>query len=206
MIHILCLGDSITDCGRLFTHSGLGNGYAELLDRMQKKKNLGWKLLNRGNDGFTVMRLADSFSSFIPDFPIDLITILIGINDIALIMNTCRNTEEQDRLMKRFRENYIRLLEIARKITGNILLMEPFLFPCPQEYRNWFPRLREMSGEISFLAEEYGCTYLKLQEFFSSCSETYGISAITEDGVHLTQKGHELLAGLLFPAVFELLT
>ncbi len=205
MIHILCLGDSITDCGRLFSPSGLGNGYAELLDRMQKEKNLGWKLLNRGNDGFTVMRLADSFSSFIPDSPINLITILIGINDIALIMNTCRSTEEQDKLMKRFRENYIRLLKTAKGITGNILLMEPFLFPCPQEYLTWFPRLREMSAEIGSLAEEYGCAYLKLQEFFSSCSETYGVGAITEDGVHLTPKGHELLAGRLFPAILKLL-
>lgn len=205
MACILCLGDSLTDCGRLFTSSGLGNGYVRLLDQRQKEKNLGWKILNRGNDGFTVMRLIDSISYIPGDFSIDLITILIGINDIALMMNTCRSGEEQDRLMNRFCGNYRRLLETARRLSGKLLLMEPFLFPHPQEYLTWFPRLREMSAEIGFLAEKYDCCYLKLQEFLNSRAEASGIAAVTEDGVHLTLRGHEFLADALFPAIQKLL-
>lgn len=204
-VNILCLGDSLTDCGRLYTASPLGNGYVRLMDRYRKEHRLNWRFTNRGYDGFTVMRLLQALSGDPLSPSPDIITILIGINDVALMRNTCVLPEQQDKLMARFSDNYNRLVERLKAHTNRILLMEPFLFPWPLEYLTWMPRLLEMSRKISSLAREHGCLYLPLHEYLNQRAEELGPETVTTDGVHLTERGHELLAERLLPALTELI-
>lgn len=199
MISILCLGDSLTDCGRLYTSSGLGDGYVKLLTDRQKEKNLHWNLKNRGNDGFTILRLLGYLPQIERDFPADLVTILIGINDVAMLM------EQKNRSLSPFFKNYRALLDTITPKTKKILLMEPFLFPEPAEFKTWFPLLEEMNAGIRDLAEEYNCRFVPLQSFFLTSARQYGISALTIDGVHLTDRGQMLLTNVLFSVLQDLL-
>ena len=87
-MQILCLGDSITDCNHLFEDFPLGNGYVQLL---AEKLPCNVQIKNHGIDGFTVSRILENIQTHrISLHRNPIITLLVGINDIGLIMNTHR--------------------------------------------------------------------------------------------------------------------
>lgn len=195
MTHLLCIGDSITDCDRLFSNSVLGKGYVSMI---AKKCSSRWQITNRGVDGFTVTRLLQNVPEYRSLCP-DVISILIGINDIALMMNTNRTSEQQKQMMERFFENYRLLLEQLSYTKRKIILMEPFLFPWPAQFRCWFPLLHTMSQGIRQMAAEYHLPFVPLQAPLNTEASLYGYDMVTTDGVHLTPQGHEVIADALFP-------
>lgn len=197
MTRILCLGDSITDCGRFFSSSPLGNGYVSMLSRKLSAAGTRHEMINCGIDGFTVARLLENAESYAAKGA-DIITILIGINDIGLMMNTCRTPAQQADMMIQFSRHYDELLTILTNSTDHIILMEPFIFPWPAEYRNWIPHVRDMSRAISTLAEKFRLPYLPLHDSLNHESRSYGLDFLTIDGIHLTPQGHEFLAQKLY--------
>lgn len=197
MIHMLCLGDSITDCGRFFEDFPLGNGYVRILADTLEKQGIEISITNNGVDGFTVARLlSNAQAQHLPLAP-DIITILIGINDVGLMMNTGRTPGQQESMMLEFFQNYDHLLEILKGTGSKIILMEPFIFPWPQEYCSWIPLVKTMSQGISLLAQKYQLPYLLLHDFLNEEGRRYGLDFITTDGIHLTRQGHEILADKL---------
>ncbi|MDO4556545.1 MAG: SGNH/GDSL hydrolase family protein, partial [Lachnospiraceae bacterium] len=133
MKKIICLGDSITDADRLFSPNGLGHGYVNQLNTLLNNSNSNtFELVNRGVNGFTVDRLRENVGRDCIDRKPDLTTILIGINDVGLMMNTDRTPQQQKELLKKFGSHYRQLLEQIRQHTNSkIILMEPFIFPRP---------------------------------------------------------------------------
>ncbi|MDO4273785.1 MAG: GDSL-type esterase/lipase family protein [Eubacteriales bacterium] len=219
MTHLLCLGDSITDCGRILGHPPLGNGYVYKLRKKLNTLNNDWNITNCGVDGFTVSRLLTGLRQGTIPYNADIISILIGINDIGLMMNTGRNAEQQHMMHKKFLSDYESLLitlntdfhggssvnagdvcchsplppACIRK-KPRIILLEPFIFTRPAGYINWLPHIQTMSQGISCLAEKYQCTYIRLQEDLNKAALEYGTDSVSEDGIHLTSCGHEILA------------
>ncbi|MBQ0000013.1 MAG: SGNH/GDSL hydrolase family protein [Clostridiales bacterium] len=191
---VLCLGDSLTDCGRLFSEDPLGDGYVSLLHASLKENGREYTFINRGVDGFTVSRLCDNARSHYLSLKPDRITILIGINDIGIMMNTNRTETQREALMKDFFSHYEQLLCTLRIATKDILLMEPFVFPYPLEFSLWEPYQKQMSLGIRALADAYRLPFLPLQEVLTASAAESGYSAITTDGVHLTRMGHAILA------------
>ena len=94
MPRLLCLGDSTTDRGRQFYADPSGN---------------------RGIDGFTLERLHQNMDSWLEASDPDIVTVLIGINDIGIMMNTRRSSAQQQDLMEIFAARYEQL---ARKLSG----------------------------------------------------------------------------------------
>lgn len=202
MAHLFCFGDSLTDCGRFFDNPPLGCGYVNLLKEKFSELHKDITVRNYGVDGFTLSRVLelvrnDSFSP--PAATDDFITILIGINDIGLMMNTNRTEVQKQEMLYKFMHNYDILLKILHTKTPRIILMEPFVFPHPQEYALWLPYVKAMSQGISDLAKIYNIHYLLLHEDLNKAASIQGFSALTTDGIHLTAKGHEYLADKLFP-------
>lgn len=189
---MLCLGDSLTDCNRLFSEDPLGDGYVSILNRHLQNISGDFHFINRGIDGFTVSRLLDHARSQYLSFRADQITILIGINDIALMMNTNRTESQKEAMMNQFFQKYEELIRILR--SSKLLLMEPFIFPWPEEYQSWIPYVQEMSLGIQALAEKYQISFLPLQMVLSEAAYKNGFPSLTSDGVHLTQEGHSILA------------
>lgn len=243
-MRILCLGDSVTDCGRLWYEPPLGNGYVKIMDRLAAHaadhpglrfssssgaegkgfpvKNAGKpEFVNRGIDGLTVERLLRNVEA--ANIPADIITVLIGINDIGLMMNTNRTPEQQKDMMQTFFRNYERLLDTLRsslsiasdtnphtnefsvpahkKRAPQIILMEPFIFPYPDHYKLWIPLVQTMSQGIHALSDQYHLPYLLLQEDLTAAGERNGWDFITTDGIHLTAQGHRILAGKLWDQI-----
>ena len=88
---LLFLGDSITDCNHYFDPENLGYGYVRSISAKLTQKNTPdnqYQVLNKGNDGFTVPALSRLWSRSCLNLKPDFITILIGINDLAVIKNT----------------------------------------------------------------------------------------------------------------------
>lgn len=198
---ILCLGDSITDCGRLLSSPPLGEGYVKELKRLSTCDGYSWQFYNKGTDGFTISRLLNCVTSQNLPLHADLITLLIGINDMGLMMNTQRTHKQQETMMRTFLEQYEILLKALLLHCSNIILMEPFLFSRPAKYLNWFPLLKTMQEEILFLSQTYALPHLPLHTFFIEAADRYGVSSLTTDGIHLTKYGHQLLAELLYQTI-----
>ena len=198
MTRLLCLGDSITDCGRLFDYPPLGNGYVKLLAHKLKNHGSDLEIYNLGTDGFTTARILDRAALFYLPLKPDMITLLAGINDIGLMMNTNRTPAQQEEMMQKTLSQYRKLLEVLSGAGCPILLMEPFLFPWPQEYENWVSHVRCLSLGIRALAGEFHCSFVPLQEPLNEAAQLHGTDAVTPDGIHLTGLGHELLAEQLY--------
>ena len=182
MTILTCLGDSITDCEHCFSRDFLGNGYVKMLSDCLKRDGSDYQVRNYGTDGFTI-------------------TILIGINDIGLIMNTDRTPFQQRNMLFSFYKCYADLITILAKSNSRIILMEPFLFPWPACYRTWLPFRQKISQMIHQLSEQFQISYLTLHEELNEKARRYGYSEITTDGIHLTEQGQKFLADRLYKLI-----
>lgn len=159
-MQIICLGDSITDCNHLFEDFPLGNGYVQILSEMFRNQTPSFSISgdtvgrsssavqltdkstgaihfrNCGINGFTVARVLENIRQhriFLHCSPV--ITLLIGINDIGLIMNTDRMDSQKEQMMREFATHYNELLNLLTADARQVILMEPFIFPHPEESR-----------------------------------------------------------------------
>ena len=204
MPHLLCLGDSITDCGRLFSSDPLSNGYVKILSGLLHDTGYNFSIENKGIDGFTLERLLSNTDSWLNGSDPDIITVLIGINDIGIMMNTRRSSAQQDALMKKFT---IRYELLAKKLSGTgsrnrkLFFMEPFVFPWPRYYASWLPLLSQMSGHIRKISQDHGAVFVPLQDDLDQETARSGMSSITIDGIHLTPQGHQILAEKLYTSI-----
>ena len=192
MTKLLFLGDSITDSHHLFINPPFGCGYVSLLSEKLYKLGYDFEITNLGVDGFTVSRLLERCKSQYLPVNADITSILIGINDIGLMMNTNRTSEQQQQMMEIFLSNYEQLL--CSLTQTQLILMEPFIFPYPVEYRNWIPLVRQMSEGIAALAARYHIPYIRLHDTLNQEGQQYGMDSVTIDGIHLTAQGHEILS------------
>lgn len=197
MTILTCLGDSITDCDHCFSTDSLGNGYVKMLSDRFKREGLDYQVRNYGTDGFTINRLLQRVQGD-SDFTSDIITILIGINDIGMMMNTDRTSYQQQNMLVSFRDCYTKLITILTKLNLHIILMEPFLFSWPAFYKTWLPFRQEMAQMILQLSEQFQLPYLTLHEELNEQARRYGYSEITTDGIHLTEQGQRFLADRLY--------
>lgn len=192
MKQLLCLGDSITDCNRLFSPDPLGDGYVSML---AGKLGDSWNVVNRGVNGFTVQRVWEQAEREYGHYQPDLITILVGINDVAMMETTNRLPHQKKEMTAQFETTYRKLLRFLKRYAcPHTILMEPFLFPEPAENRTWYPQLTEVSAVIQKLAAEYELPFLPLWKPLLQYADETGIQEITTDGIHLTGRGQTFLA------------
>ena len=193
MRNILFLGDSITDCNHSFEPENLGYGYVRMISEHLDAENVKYHVLNKGSDGFTVPAVRRLWKRSCLNLQPDFITILIGINDLAVIKNTGITPSVA---LTEFREQYQALIDDIRVTTDcPILLMEPFIFPQPAEYATWEPELHKMSEVIQSLAFTNHLEFLPLWDELSCAAKTEGYSSLTIDGIHLTTNGHQIISG-----------
>ena len=185
MNKLLFLGDSITDCDHTFDPQDLGCGYVRMLSEHFPVENL-------GVDGYTVSGVKRLWKLFCARQTPEVVTILVGINDIAVMKANHLSLENG---LQGFISTYDALIEEIRCSTDcPIFLMEPFIFPCPAEFASWEPDVRAMSRSIQALAAKHSLTFIPLWDALQNAASSCGFPEITTDGVHLTAKGHEIIA------------
>ena len=198
---ILFQGDSITDCGRDRSLGGsMGTGYAMMASSFLSALHpeLSPVFFNRGLSGNRTGDLLARWQADCLDLKPDVLSILIGINDVWRRYDSNRPTS-----VETFADNYGRILEKTRAALPGVrlLLMEPFVLPVPEDRHAWREDLDPKIAVIRRLAREYEVTYVPLDGIFAAASTRKEPAFWAEDGVHPTPAGHALIAQSWLKAV-----
>ena len=195
---IVFLGDSITDAGRKESPNQLGYGYVNIFSEQLNKQNQQLNIINKGVDGQFTEQIAQSLHPECIFLHPDYVSILVGINDIGLLVTS--DVSEQEKLYMledSIRAYHEMLFDLSRETTAKIITLEPFIFPKDGAFEEWIPWQKKMSKNIRKLARNYGASFVPLQEPLEQKIQELGYDAITTDGMHLTSTGHEILASLV---------
>ena len=198
---ILFQGDSITDGNRIKNNTTdlnhqIGHSYAYVVTGKLTAEypQAGLQFFNRGISGNTVQNLADRWQEDCLLLKPDVLSILVGVNDVHYAVFDDRPFCEQT-----FVQNCESLIARARSVNPNvkIILCEPFALctgtPAPQ-WKNWGPLLGEVQGIVRRVAGDCNVFFLPLQELFNEKCKLREESYWLWDGIHPTEAGHWLIA------------
>jgi lysophospholipase L1-like esterase len=197
---VLFQGDSITDTGRTRDHifipntqSSLGNGYAWLaasqllVDRPDDKLTF----YNRGISGNKVFQLAERWQTDALNLKPDVLSILIGVNDIWHKLNG-----KYDGTAERYEKDYSELLKRTKDALPEVKLVvcEPFVLRCGSVNSTWFPEFDEYREAAKRVADEADAVFVPFHSMFERASKLAPPERWAADGVHPSGDGAALMA------------
>jgi lysophospholipase L1-like esterase len=190
---ILFQGDSITDAGRLLDiPEFLGKGYVRKIADYFKETGEDHKIINRGISGNRTRDLAARWQKDCIDLAPDILTILVGVNDVWRKYDKNDPTSIED-----FEKSYEEILSRGKNETSaTIILMEPFVLPTPEDRKAWRTDLDAEIQVVRTLAKKYGCHLIPLDAEFAVASVSNEYAALAADGVHPTDLGHQFICDL----------
>lgn len=200
MKRILFQGDSITDCGR---GEGMGNGYPYLV-----KGDLGtecpneYEFINKGISGNRVVdlyaRIKIDFINLKPDYA----SIYIGVNDVwhEIARQNGVDTEK-------FEKIYTMLLDEIYEALPDIklIIISPFVVEgsatknieeIPDRLERFQIGVKEKAEVCKRIAQKYDLPLIELQPVFDEALKSAPADYWTNDGVHPSVYGHELIKKL----------
>ncbi|MBQ8685374.1 MAG: SGNH/GDSL hydrolase family protein [Clostridia bacterium] len=198
---IVFFGDSITDMGRnREVENGAvesyGDGYVFLVaaELLGKDPNQ-YEIVNRGINGSRIYDLYARLKKDVWNEEPDVVSILIGINDVDSERNKLLCTDEV-----RFEKIYRMLIEETREKLPNVrfILCAPFHLYISEElsphYSARCRRIPWYEKLIKQLAEEYGCKTVFLQSAFEEKAAKFGADKYVPDGTHPSIMGAKIIA------------
>jgi lysophospholipase L1-like esterase len=197
---VLLQGDSITDAGRnrnrqneLNDFAALGNGYASIIATrlMGDHPYKGLKIYNRGIGGHKVPDLQARWQADCIDLKPDLLSILVGVNDIWHKLGGRYNGTVED-----YDTGFTRLLADTRAALPDVRLVicEPFVLKTGAVNESWFPEFDQRRAVAKRVAEACGATWVAYQAMFDEAIKHAPPSHWLRDGVHPTTAGAALMA------------
>ena len=198
---ILLYGDSITDMGRdrnldsSYANS-LGAGYPFVIaSELSKKDPFGYDVINRGISGNRIVDLYARIKADVWNLKPDVLSILIGINDIWHELAFGNNGVD----IVRYEKVYSMLIEDTLKVLPDIkiMLLEPFVLKgtATEEKYDEFLKVKDYAKVVKKLAVKYGLCFVPLQEKFDECAKKYAdTTPYLSDGVHPNIAGATLIA------------
>ncbi len=194
---ILFIGDSITDVGRNRSDEyDLGEGFPKLIAAklLDKYSDDDLTILNRGISGDQLIDLKNRWEEDCLKLNPNLVTILVGINDVGFVVNEQNVPRSQE--LEEFEKNYRFLLDTLREETeAKIVLMEPFVLPYPKDRLNWREQLDPRIQIIRRLADDFDALFVPLDGILNAKGIASNYQKYTgDDGVHPTLMGHTVIA------------
>jgi len=197
---ILFQGDSITDSGRNKEDTGfntarnLGSGYPMLAGAaiLNKYEALDLKIFNKGISGNKVYQLAERWDKDCLELKPDVLSILIGVNDIWHKLNGNYNGT-----VEIYRNDYTALLERTLKVLPDVKLIicEPFAVKGVKAVDDtWYPEFLDYQKAAKDIARKFGATFIPFQSVYDEAVKRAPGSYWTGDGVHPTLAGAQLMA------------
>ena len=196
---ILFQGDSITDGGRSFNQDwnhvyGQDYGYLITARLNFDYPSNGYQFFNRGISGNTVNDLAARWQKDTIDIKPDLLSILVGINDVYAVIVRGEKITTDD-----FGHAYDALLAQTIQALPNVKLVvcEPFILPVGMVKKDplpWTTEVQKRQSVVKQLAEKYNAVYVPLQEAFDKATLKAPADHWIWDGIHPMPAGHELIA------------
>ncbi|MBQ7097332.1 MAG: SGNH/GDSL hydrolase family protein [Clostridia bacterium] len=193
---ILFQGDSITDAGRSRTDDVyVGTGYPLLV-----KSSLGlenpdkYEFFNRGISGNRIVDLYARIKADIINIKPDVMSILIGVNDVWHELSDNPNGVDADKFFK----IYSMLIEEIKEALPavKIMILEPFVLKgsgTEGAYEQFRPEVEKRAAMARKIAEKFGLPFIPLQAGFDEMSKNTDASYWLADGVHPTPMGHEYI-------------
>lgn len=201
---ILFQGDSITDAGRSRDNEktsapnnqpGLGNGYAWLAaaELLVDRPDDALKFFNRGISGNKVFQLAERWQADCLDLKPDVLSILIGVNDI---WHTLEPKLGYKGTVAIYERDYHALLERTRKALPKVKLVvcEPFVLRCGAVKDHWFPEFDNYRAAAKRVAAKHRATFVPFQAMFDEAIKYAPPEHWAGDGVHPSPAGAALMA------------
>ena len=204
-VRLLFQGDSITDAGRdKRNFYDLGTGYPKFAAEALKSLNhdTNFEFINLGISGNRTGQLFDRLYPDAISLQPDVISILIGVNDIwhRCPPNYVMTTDEQIEL------NYREILKNIRKYTNaKIVILSPYLLDS-ESVRELKNDLGSLLPIVRKLADEYADAYVPLDELFEEALKHQPTPMYySADGVHPNENGAKFIAEHYVNAVNEIL-
>jgi lysophospholipase L1-like esterase len=196
---ILFQGDSITDGNRGRNDDPnhiLGHSYAYIIGG-KLGNELAEKQLKFYNRGISGDRISDLYARWNEDaisLQPDVISILIGVNDIWRIMNG-----EPSGVTDRFERAYRHVLEETNEVMPQtkLILCEPFILRTgapAEQWEEWEMRITHYQNVVRELSQQFHAIHVPLQEAFNDATKRADAAYWLWDGVHPTAAGHDLIA------------
>jgi lysophospholipase L1-like esterase len=204
---ILFQGDSITDAGRNKEHElpnaagSFGTGYALLtaswlLEELAQKE---LTIYNRGISGNKVFQLAERWEKDCLALEPDVLSILIGVNDYWHMRNG-----RYDGTPEVYEKDYRALLQRTKSSLPAIRLVicQPFILPGTREVdESWLKPFHAYQEIAARLCKEFGAVWVPFQDSFTQAVQCAPATYWTEDGVHPSMAGAQLMAETWLKAV-----
>ena len=185
---ILFQGDSVTDAGR--DHSNphdLGEGYPKYAAAMMQDAfpQIDFEFVDLGISGNRTEHLVQRLEGDFVDIQPDIVSIMIGINDVWHRHSHDIRTIDED-----IERNFRTVLEAIKSRThARILIIQPLLMESAN------PNVAELREELTVaqaiikrLADEYADAYLPLDTILNTETKEEPVY-YTVDGIHPTPNG-----------------
>jgi lysophospholipase L1-like esterase len=196
---LLFQGDSITDMkwGRNQGDRNhyLGHSYVYLIaarlgvDMPEAQLDI----YNRGMSGHKVGDLRKRWQKDAIDMKPDLLSILIGVNDIG------RNLNGVD--VVAWEADYRHLLESSRAANPElrIVLLDPFVLAsgrlaAPAAFKKYRDQVERLLPIVARLSSDFDAVHIKTQAIFDAAAAAVSPEHWIWDGIHPLPEGHELIA------------
>lgn len=196
---VLFQGDSITDGNRTRNNDWnhvMGHGFAfSVSSRLwADHPGRGFHFFNRGISGNKVADLADRWQKDTLDLNPDLVSILIGINDISANLegNQAMSAEDYE---KKYRGLLRRTVEALPGV--QLVLCEPFILkvgPVAEKWDTYLSETQKRQAIVRKLAAEFNAVFVGFQGVFDQALKKAPAEYWIWDGIHPMPAGHELMA------------
>jgi lysophospholipase L1-like esterase len=122
---------------------------------------------------------------------------MIGIND------TWRRYDSGDPTpVGHFERDYRHILTATRRaLSAQLVLLEPFCLPVPDDRATWREDLDPKIAVVRKLAQEFDARFIPLDGMFAAAATQREMAFWLPDGVHPTPAGHALIAQAWLRAV-----
>lgn len=196
---IVFQGDSITDMGRGRTADPnhlLGHGYAFLIAASQAEAYPERRVtfINRGVSGNTSHDLIPRWQTDTLDFRPDVVSILIGVNDVLHKLR-----DNQPFSIADYEETYDKILAetVISVPNAKLILGEPFFAPGQRtlaQIDRWPEAIRQEDEVVDKLARKYHAAVVHYPKMFQEAYKRAPVDFWIWDGIHPTYAGQQLMA------------
>ena len=215
---VLYIGDSITDGGwgrsggsakasKDRNHTDLnhvyGHSYMMLCAAYYQSQwpDAGWQFWNRGISGNTLYQVADRWKEDALNLRPDVISVLIGTNDVGTYLEECKKTGKAFTTegfdYKRWEQKYRHLLDTTRTVLPNaeLVLCTPFVGKSTGQVRTAITD--SLAQIVRKIANDYKATLVPYDKLFADLQKSEPTPKYwIWDGIHPTAAGHQRMAEL----------
>ncbi len=199
---MVCIGDSITDCGRRGEQAPFGIGYVKFFRDMviagYPERNI--EIINKGIGGNTIIDIQQRWKDDVIYHKPDWLSILVGINDEHRVLR--KVPDWTDLVPEKFKKHYDEILkETKEKLSCRIILLEPFYISVDRSgsWRGFVRKeLLPYRNIVADLSKKYKTFLIKTQDIFDRQLRYRESETFCGEPVHPNQTGHVLIANALF--------